>query len=96
MAFPDNLAELEQLAKVMRREGILQAFGVVLGPQPTVLEKLQLDDTTPGEILRAEERLDRIRAAREEKRDLLAGTGRDFSDEEIDRIIDPKLFEEVA
>lgn len=80
----------------MREVGALQAFGVVLGPPPSRVETLAASvargDSEPQELAE-ERRRARVEAAREEKRLELAATGRSYSDEEIDRFLDPRTFE---
>ncbi len=96
MAFPESAPEVAELARVMRELGILQACGVVLGPPPPRAEAIAAavarGDAEPQELAE-EKRRARIEDARGEKRLELAATGRTYSDEEIDRFIDPMVFE---
>lgn len=99
MSFPDSDSELRMLVGTMRELGVLQAFGVILGPEPDRLAKLekaaQRPDAGPEvtQALAAERRQARIEAARQEKRDMLAGNGRTYTDAQIDQFIDPAVFD---
>lgn len=104
MTFPGSVQDLEGLVSSMRRLGVVSAFGVVLGPEPTRAEDLARAASAAGDTERpkmtqelAEElRRVRIERAREDMRDTLAATGRDYSDEDIDRLLDPSVFAEAA
>lgn len=95
MSWPESEPDFRALVGAMRELGVLQAFGVTLGPEPTKLEKLERsaasdEDRAERDRLRKEER---IASERERVRNLLAGTGKTYTVEQIDEYIDPAVFE---
>ena len=74
---------------VMRELGVVQAFGIVLGPEPRVPLAVvkELAELTP-----AERRAQRIEDAREAVRAKLGDW--DMADEKCDKLIDPSVFDE--
>lgn len=75
----------------MRELGVVQAFGIVLGPLPRPAEKLaELEAKGPVTQELAEERLRlRQQAARDQLRLELAANGRSYTDEQLDEMIGP-------
>ena len=95
-----KIERLRALVPIMRELGVEEAFGVVLGPPPRPLTKLEAiaarPDATPEER-EAAKRDDRIEAERQRVADLLGVDLELMSDEEtasrIDLSIDPSVFE---
>lgn len=93
-------AELSDFVRAMRDLGVVQAFGIVLGPEPTKLAKLEAEKRAAppektaalDEEIARELREARIEAARQEVRDKLAATAREYTVEQIDSMIDPAVF----
>jgi hypothetical protein len=101
VAYPESHADFYALVVSMRSLGVVQAFGIVLGPPPpkvAVLEKAAAD-APPEERSRLnlelaeEKRRIRLEELRESMRLDLASTGRSYSDSEIDRLIGPEAME---
>jgi hypothetical protein len=101
--FPESHGEFEVLVDSMRRLGVVSAFGIVLGPEPTKAAQLEkaAELATPAEQARLnkelaeEKRRLRIEKAREEMRlQLGAVGGHDYTDKQIDIYIDPSVFAE--
>lgn len=99
MTAPDDMAEAEHLRRlvpVMRELGVLQAFGVILGPPPpkaVVLEartQSEPENTQIRQELAEEMRRHRLEQAREEIRLDLAASNPNLSDEECDALIGPE------
>lgn len=81
MPFPESVADLRDLCTCMRELGVLQAFGVVLGPAPVPAKEAAATPEAKREA--------RIAAARQDVRDKI---GRELTDAEADRYIDPAVF----
>jgi len=93
MAYPENVQDFRELCAAMRKEGAVQAFGVVLGPKPTRLQELENAETPEEKAELSKLRRDaRIEAARQAVRDKL-GVGDGFSLEYIDSLVDPAVFD---
>jgi hypothetical protein len=93
--YPDWVLEEErvrQRVKLMRELGIASGLGLVLGPEPRalsrveVLEKKAAEEDTPRTRREA-----RVEAAREDIRAKLGVW--DLSAEQCDRMLDPAVFE---
>lgn len=86
-----DVAELEAIVPVMRRLGVAQAFGVVLGPEPTKVETLaRAVEEKPTPELEAELRKAKRQAEIEELRDLLSANGHEYTDEQLERLLPPE------
>jgi hypothetical protein len=92
--------DLAALVQTMRDLGVVQAFGVVLGPEPPKVVKLaaEMREATPeraaqlAQEVAAELREARIREALDEVRDKLAATGREYTYDELKRFIPPERW----
>jgi hypothetical protein len=84
-AYPANRTELHELVASMRELGVLQAFGVVLGPPPPPPQ------TNEERVTSAREQ--RIAEARQAMRDTLAASMPNASNATLDKLIDPSVFE---
>jgi hypothetical protein len=85
--FGIELHELTALVAEMRALGVTKAFGVELGPAPHL-------PPPPERPLTPEEKKEaRIAEARDEMRARLFATGKEYTDEQIDRLLDPEVFE---
>ena len=99
MPYPETDQDFRSLVASMRELGVLQAFGVTLGPEPTRLQKLEAEGkqrklTKAEELEVARETLEaRIQGARQDMRDALAHNGISYTDEQIDRLLPPEVFE---
>lgn len=95
----DELPEAEHLRRlvpVMRELGVLQAFGVILGPPPPKAVALEIkaaaepDNAEVRQELAEELRRAKLYDLREGIRLDLAATRPDMSDEECDELIGPE------
>jgi DNA-binding Lrp family transcriptional regulator len=83
---------LRRRVALMRELGVIQAFGIILGPEPRApsrIEKLKkevLDDDPRAKKLLA------LEEAREEIRSRIGNW--DISNEKLDELVDPSLLEE--
>jgi hypothetical protein len=78
--------ELEVIVSKMRALGVVSACGITLGPEPK-------PPAPPERPLTPEEKKEaRIAEARDEMRAKLYATGREYTDAEIDRLLDPEVF----
>jgi hypothetical protein len=73
-----------EVVRMMRDLGVVQAFGIILGPAPRPAP-------SPEEEKR-DRRQERIDEARAEVRIQLAATGHDYTDAQIDALLEPELF----
>lgn len=88
----------------MRELGVVSAFGIALGPAPTRAQELAAavrdaaDEAKPALEQELAEELRKARMAEllAEYRDKLAATGRDYTDEELVRIIPEARLHEIA
>jgi hypothetical protein len=80
----------------MRELGVLSCDGIVLGPEPTLAARVAYapPDIKPAltQELAEEMRRTRLASLRAGVRDMLPN-GYDYSDEQIDRYIDPRQLE---
>ena len=74
---------------MMRELGVVQAFGIVLGPEPR--DPLTAVKET-AEMTPEERRAQRIEDAREAVRAKIGDWG--MTDEKCDKLIDPSVFDE--
>lgn len=77
---------------LMRELGVVQAFGIVLGPVPTPKARLAVLEERSEAGDKAAVRELRIETAREELRARLGQW--ELSDEKVDELLDPSIFEE--
>lgn len=92
--------DLPGLVQIMRDLGVVQAFGVVLGPEPSKVTKLEAEarEATPerkaqiNQEVAQELREQRIAELYDEYRNLLAATGKEYSEEELKRFIPPERW----
>lgn len=80
--------KLRATVALMRELGIVEGFGLKLGPPPRPPGGLavvahELSEQEKREAARAQ----RLEALRQEVRDRLAGSGREYSNAEIDRFL---------
>jgi hypothetical protein len=101
MANGFNAESLRSLVPVMRELGVLQAFGVILGPPPPRVVALAAkaeanpEDAAVSQELAEELRRGRLQAARDEIRLQVSASG-DMSDEDCDRLLGPERIAELA
>lgn len=97
-------AEWRLVIQMMRELGVVQAFGVTLGPPPTRLQQLESAARTAPpdqkpvleQELAQELREQRINDLIDEYRDKLAATGREYTREQIMRLIPDDRLHEIA
>lgn len=87
MPWPESHADFVALVDSMRAKGVVSAFGVVLGPPPSAAAALAAEAERSGDPEAA--RLARVAQAREDMRQQLAHTGREYSNKELDEFIGP-------
>lgn len=85
--------ELRGRVALMRALGVVRWRDIVLGPEPRVLTKLEATTRAAEkpDATAEEKRLARLETAREEMRARLGNW--DISDERIDPLLDPSVFE---
>ena len=102
MGFPDTLEDYRSLVVLMREHGVISACGVTLGPTPSravaienAIESAAMESAPPlllerlNKELAEERRRIRVEKAREDMRTLLAASGIDYTNEQLDKMIGP-------